>query len=130
MFQRNLVIKNQDKIPERNLVDFKPTSIMQIAITSDQKTPGKVRIELVESLEIKQPEDQIEIKESLENKSSKDVDNEIPISFNQASIMTKTKMKVADSSETSSKISSDIPDEPAQPDKVNAEGPTENQNLK
>ena len=39
-------------------------------------------------------------------------------------------MKLADSSESLSKISSDIPDEPAQPDKVNAEGPTENQESK
>ena len=41
---KELGYKKQDKIPERNLVDFKPTSIMQIATSSDQKTKGKVRI--------------------------------------------------------------------------------------
>ena len=35
---KELGYKKQDKIPERNLVDFKPTSIMQMATSSDQKT--------------------------------------------------------------------------------------------
>ena len=34
---RELGYKKQDKIPERNLVDFKPISITQIATSSDNK---------------------------------------------------------------------------------------------
>ena len=34
---RELGYKKQDKIPERNLLDFKPTSISHIATTSDNK---------------------------------------------------------------------------------------------
>ena len=34
---RELGYKKQDKIPERNLVDFKPTSITQIAASSDDQ---------------------------------------------------------------------------------------------
>ena len=35
---RELGYKKQDKIPERNLVSFKPTSITQIATSSDHQT--------------------------------------------------------------------------------------------
>ena len=34
---RELGYRKQDKIPERNLVDFKPTSITQIATATDNK---------------------------------------------------------------------------------------------
>ena len=34
---RELGYKKQDKIPERNLVDFKPISITQIATSSENK---------------------------------------------------------------------------------------------
>ena len=34
---REVGYKKQDKIPERNLVDFKPTSISQIATSFDKK---------------------------------------------------------------------------------------------
>ena len=40
---RELGYKKQDKIPERNLVDFKPTSITQIATSSDNQKNRKYR---------------------------------------------------------------------------------------
>ena len=127
---KELGYKKQDKIPERNLVDFKPTSIMQIATSSDQKTQVKPGLEASQSLEMKQPEDQIEIKESLESNSSKDVDNQISNELESGFHNEEDQNEIANSSESLSKISSDIPDESAQPDKENAEGPTENQETK
>ena len=127
---KELGYKKQDKIPERNLVDFKPTSIMQIATSSNQKTQVKSGLEASQSLEMKQPEDQIEIKESLENKSSKEVDNQISNELESSFHNEEDQNEIADSSESLSKISSDIPDESAQPEKENAEGPTENQESK
>ena len=39
---RELGYRKQDKIPERNLVDFKPTSITQIATATDNKMPETI----------------------------------------------------------------------------------------
>ena len=64
---------------------------MQIATSSNQKTQVKSGLEASQSLEMKQPEDQIEIKESLENKPSKDVDNQISNEIESSFIMKKTK---------------------------------------
>ena len=127
---KELGYKKQDKIPERNLVDFKPTSIMQIATSIDQKTQVKSGLEVSQSLEMKKAEDQIEIKESLENKSSKDVDNQISNQVESSFHNEEDRNEIADSSESLSKISSDIPDEPAQSEKVSTGGPTENQEPK
>ena len=123
---KELGYKKQDKIPERNLVDFKPTSIMQIATSSNQKTQVKSGLEASQSVEMKQLEDQIEIKESPENKSSKEVDNQISNELESSFHNDENQNEIADSLESLSKISSNITDEPAQPDKENAEGPIEN----
>ena len=127
---KELGYKKQDKIPERNLVDFKPTSIMQIATSSNQKTQLKSGLEASQSQEMKQLEDQIEIKESPENKPSKDMDNQISNEIESNLHNDEDQNEITDSSESLSKISSDIPDEPAQPDKENTEGPIENQESK
>ena len=50
---RELGYKKQDKIPERNLVSFKPTSITQIATSSDHQT--KEPIDASESYELTKP---------------------------------------------------------------------------
>lgn len=123
---KELGYKKQDKIPERNLVDFKPTSIMQIATSSNQKTQVKSGLEASQSVEMKQLEDQIEIKESPENKPSKEVDNQISNEIESNLNNDEDQNEIADSSESLSKISSDIPDDPAQPNKENAEGPIKN----
>ena len=127
---KELGYKKQDKIPERNLVDFKPTSIMQIAASSDQKTQVKSGLEASQSPEMKQPEDQIKIKENLESNSSKDVDNQLSNELELGFHNQEDQNEIANSSESLSKISSDSPDESAQPDKENTEGPTENQESK
>jgi len=127
---KELGYKKQDKIPERNLVDFKPTSIMQIARSSNQKDQTKHTSEAAQSPEMKQTENESELKESPENKFSKDVDNQISNEFESNFYNDEDQNEIADSSESLSKVSSDIPDEPAQPDKINAEEPTENQESK
>ena len=127
---KELGYKKQDKIPERNLVDFKPTSITQIAASSDQKTQLKPGLEANQSLEMNQPKDQIENKEGLESNSSKDVDNQISNELESGFHNEEDQNEIANSSESLSKISSDIPDESAQPDKENKEGPTESQESK
>ena len=127
---KELGYKKQDKIPERNLVDFKPTSIMQIARSSNQKDQTKHTSEATQSPEMKQTENESELKESPENKFSKDVDNQISNEFESNFYNDEDQNEIADSSESLSKVSSDIPDEPAQPDKINAEEPTENQESK
>ena len=123
---KELGYKKQDKIPERNLVDFKPTSIMQIATSSDQRKQANSGSQSNQSPEMKQPENEIEIKESPENKSSKDVDNQISNEIESNLHNDENQNEIADSLESLSKISSNITDEPAQPDKENAEGPIEN----
>ena len=62
---RELGYKKQNKIPERNLVDFKPTSITQIAASSDrQKREGTGRSESGQIDKTAQNESVIENKES------------------------------------------------------------------
>ena len=127
---KELGYKTQDKIPKRDLVDFKPTSIMQIAASSDQKTKIKSESEANQSLEMKQPEDQIDIKESPENKFSKDVDNQISNELKSSFHNDQGQNETADPPESISKISLDIPDKSAQPEKANTEGPTKSQESK
>ena len=127
---KELGYKKQDKIPERNLVDFKPTSIMQIARSSNQKDQTKNTSEANQTPEMKQKENESEIKESPENKFSKDVDNQISNELESSLHNDEDQNEIADSSESLSKISSDISGEPTQPDKVNVQEPTENQESK
>ncbi len=127
---REVGYKKQEKIPERNLVDFTPTSIMQIVASSDQKAEAKSGLEANKSSEMKKTEDQIQIKRSPENEPSKDADNqnyeEVESSLNND----EEPNEIAKSLEGLSKISSDIPDEPPQPETVNAEENTESQESK
>ena len=61
---RELGYKKQDKIPERNLVSFKPTSITQIATSSDHQTKEPIdRSESNDSTKPVQNENLIENKE-------------------------------------------------------------------
>tara|TARA_B100001057_G_scaffold249631_1_gene249918 strand:+ start:350 stop:1486 length:1137 start_codon:yes stop_codon:yes gene_type:complete len=63
---RELGYKKQDKIPERNLVDFKPTSITQIAASSDhQKEKSTVGSESADLDQTAQNENVIEDTEGL-----------------------------------------------------------------
>ena len=127
---REVGYKKQDKIPERNLVDFTPTSIMQIVASSDQKAEAKSGLEANKSSEMKKPEDQIQIERSPENEPSKDADNQIYDEVESSLNNDEEPNETAKSLEGSSKISLDIPDEPSQPETVNAEETTESQESK
>ena len=68
---RELGYKKQDKIPERNLVDFKPISITQIATSSDNKINEPIDgSESTDSAEIAENEIVIENTEAPDNKMS------------------------------------------------------------
>ena len=127
---KELGYKKQDKIPERNLVDFKPTSIMQIARSSNQKDQTKYTSEANKSPEMTQTENESEIKESPENKSSKDAKNQISNELESSSHNNEEQNNIADSSESLSKIKPDISDETSQPEKINTEGSTQSQEAK
>ncbi len=127
---KELGYKKQDKIPERNLVDFKPTSIMQIATSSDQKTQAKSELEANQSPAMKQTEDQIEIKESPSNKSSIDSNNQTSDKSESNFRNNEERNETGGSFESLSKVSSDIPNEAAESAKVNAEGLSESQDSK
>ena len=68
---RELGYKKQDKIPERNLVDFKPISITQIATSSDNKINEPIDVsERTDPAEIAENEIVIENTEAPDNKMS------------------------------------------------------------
>ncbi len=73
---RELGYKKQDKIPERNLADFKPTTITQMAISSDNNMEkpfkGTESNDLVETV---RSENVIDNSETLENNLSPSVPN-------------------------------------------------------
>ena len=102
---KDLGYKKQDKIPERNLVDFKPTSIMQMATSSDQKTQVKSGLGANESPEMKQTENESQIKKSLDDSFSKEAND--PISSDIEADMHDSRKQIEDvaSLESSSKTS-------------------------
>ena len=77
---RELGYKKQDKIPERNLVDFKPISITQIATSSDNKINEPIDgSESTDSAEIAENEIVIENTEAPDNKMSANEPNLEPL---------------------------------------------------
>ena len=60
----------QEKIPERNLVDFKPTSISQIATSSDSKQQNMYEREPLESSETEEGKELGDVKKDLDNSSA------------------------------------------------------------
>ena len=97
---------------------------MQIVASSDQKAEAKSGLEANKSSEMKKPEDQIQIERSPENEPSKDADNQIYDEVESSLNNDEEPNETAKSLEGSSKISLDIPDEPSQPETVNAEETT------
>ena len=68
---RELGYKKQDKIPERNLVDFKPTSITQIATSSDNEKQESIdRKEDADKSRPAQINDVIKDQEPIDNNST------------------------------------------------------------
>ena len=77
---RELGYKKQDKIPERNLVDFKPISITQIATSSDNKINEPIDgSERTDPTEIAENEIVIENTEAPDNKMSANEPNLEPL---------------------------------------------------
>ena len=62
---REVGYKKQDKIPERNLVDFKPTSISQIATSSDKKKHNIYEAEPLQSSETLENNELEDVKKAL-----------------------------------------------------------------
>ena len=76
---RELGYKKQDKIPERNLEDFKPTSIFQIADSSDDK---KQNIHKSEPIQKSEPEHDKEMGESEKEPDNIDSRNKANPNYN------------------------------------------------
>ena len=115
---KELGYKKQDKIPERNLVAFKPTSIMQIAKSSNQQDQTEHTSESNQYTEMKQPENESEIKESLNDSFSREANDPIASEIELDEHDSSKQRKDVDSLESSSKTSLDIPDVSAQLDNI------------
>ena len=121
---KELGYKKQDKIPERNLVDFKPTSIMQIATSSNQKDQTKYTSEANQSPEMKQTENESQTEESLDDSFSKEANDPISSEIEANVHDSRKQNEDVASLASSSKTSSDIPDLSAQLDKLDEEEST------
>ena len=124
---RELGYKKQNKIPERNLGNFKPTSITQIATSSVKSNETNSGSETKQDTGIEQQEDQSEdtLNNSLSSDASLPKSDDIESSIQDSSEQT----EINNPSEDSSKISSDAPKDYSQLDKVDAEEPTKNQDT-
>ena len=124
---RELGYKKQNKIPERNLGNFKPTSITQIATSSVKSNETNSGSETKQDTEIQQQEDQSEdnLNNSLSSDASLPKSDDIESSIQDSSEQT----EINNPSEDLSKISSDAPKDYSQLDKVDAEEPTKNQDT-
>ena len=118
---KQLGYKKQDKIPERNLVDFKPTSIMQIAISSNEKNQTNLSSESNIPQEIKQKKSESEIKESLDESASKDVNNPSSNEIESSHYNKKEQNEHVEPTESSAKKSQGIPDEATELEKVTSD---------
>ena len=104
---RELGYKKQDKIPERNLDHFKPTSITQIASFSDHKV--KETIDDPESADL--AEKKIEEKTSADDNLPADMLDSEPVNTDPNSQSTPEQKEISDHSDNSSTARSEIPSE-------------------
>lgn len=102
---RELGYKKQDKIPERNLDHFKPTSITQIASSSDHKV--KETIDESESANL--AEKKIEEKISADNNLPADMLDSEPVNTNPNSQSTLEQTEISNHSDNSSTARSETP---------------------
>ncbi len=94
---RELGYKKQDKIPERNLVDFKPISITQIATSSDNKINEPIEgSERTGSAEIAENEIVIENTEAPDNKMSANEPNLEPLKTESSVQETREHMEISE----------------------------------
>ena len=117
---REVGYKKQDKIPERNLVDFKPTSISQIATSFDKKKQNTYEAEPLQSSETLENNELENVKKALDNSPS-DIGDNPNYADVEASLQENQKEKEeGDTSENSTK-NLDLSDDPAKEDKKDSE---------
>ena len=109
---RELGYKKQDKIPERNLDHFKPTSITQIASSSDHKV--KETIDDPESADL--AEKKIEEKTSADDNLAADKLNSDPIDTDPNPQSTIEQKEISDPSDHSLTTRSESPAAPSESD--------------
>ena len=127
---KELGYKKQDKIPERNLVDFKPTPITKIATFSNQRDQTKAGSTADQYPEMKQQEGQSESKESLDSSFSKDISDQVSKGIKSNPHDIEEQNEIVDSSVNSSERDLDIPDESKQLNKVDPEDSIESKESK
>ncbi len=118
---REVGYKKQDKIPERNLVDFKPTSISQIATSLDKKKKNIYESEPPQSSETFQNTEQGNVKKAEDKSPSNNSDNP-----NYADVESNMQERDEEDLSENSLKNLDLSDESAKEDKKEAE--TVNQN--
>ncbi len=109
---RELGYKKQDKIPERNLDHFKPTSITQIASSSDHKV--KETIDDPESADL--AEKKIEEKTSADDNLPADVLEPEHVNTHPNSQSTLDQVEISEPSDNSSTARSETPVTPSESD--------------
>jgi len=109
---RELGYKKQDKIPERNLDHFKPTSITQIASSSDHKV--KETIDDPESADF--TEKKIDEKTSADDNLPADMLDSEPVNTDPNSQSTLEQKEISDHSDNSSAARSETPATPSESD--------------
>ena len=100
---REVGYKKQDKIPERNLVDFKPTSISQIATSSDNKKQSIYEAEPLQSSETLENNELEDVKKALDNGPSDSGDNPNNADIESSLQENQQEKEKSDPSENSSK---------------------------
>ena len=109
---RELGYKKQDKIPERNLDHFKPTSITQIASSSDQKVKEPIGASESEGL----AEKKIEGKTSADDNLPGDKHNSDPINTDPNPQSAIEQKEISDPSDNSLTTDSESPAAPSESD--------------
>ena len=117
---REVGYKKQDKIPERNLVDFKPTSISQIATSFDKKKQNINEAEPLQSSETIENNELENVKKTLDNGPSDSGDNPNYSDVESSLQENQQEKEKSDPSENSSK-NLDLSDDPTKEDKKDSE---------
>ena len=117
---REVGYKKQDKIPERNLVDFKPTSISQIATSSDNKKQSIYEAEPLQSSETLENNELENVKKALDNSPSDIGDNPNNADIESSLQENQQEKEKSDPSENSSN-NLDLSDDPTKEDKKDSE---------
>ena len=125
---REVGYKKQDKIPERNLIDFKPTSISQIATSFEKKKQNISESAPLQSSETLQNEELENVKEAIDDSPSGDSDNTKYVDGKSSLRDSHQEQEMEDPSENSSKnldLSNDSAKEDKNVEEVNQNKETE-----